>query len=134
MLRDAARTKKYLRFEDKLPQPVNFGHPVADNPTGSPAYIDGQVADILVEIQEKPMAKFVEGEQVGTLPPEVDPTVFGIDKRKFDSMMDRVFVRHKKLSRASRRLPYTLLRMADGKQFHLTWLPEHDGFRVVEVK
>lgn len=134
MLRDAVATRHFLKRNDKLPELINYGHPVSADPTGSPAYIDGQVADILVEIQEKPVAKFVEGQLVGTLPPEEPALVFNVDQKKFNAMMARVFTRHKKLPRKMRSLEYTLIRSAEGRQFHLTFVPSLDGFRVKVVQ
>jgi hypothetical protein len=130
MLRDAVATRHFLKRTDKLPELINYGHPVSADPTGSPAYIDGQVADILVEIQEKPVSKFVEGDPVGTLPPVEPATVFGVDQKKFNAMMARVFTRHKKLPRKLRSLPYTLVRSVDGKAFHIHYVPALDGYRV----
>lgn len=40
---------------------------VTINPTGEPWYIDGQVSDILAELQETTVAPFKEREQIGTI-------------------------------------------------------------------
>jgi hypothetical protein len=135
MLRDAGSTRRYLHTEKQLlPYPISYGHPVSANPTGSPAYIDGQVADILVEMQEKPVSKFFEGELIGAVTADDAATVFQIDAGKFSAMMNRVFVRHKKLPRKLRHLTYTLVRSTDGTHFHITYLPEADGFRVKVIE
>lgn len=133
MLRDSMSTRSYMKSQqDKLPMPVNFGHPVAVNPTGEPSYIDGQVTDILVEIQEAPIKPFVEGEPIGILDGvgSIVAEVHGIPLAVYNRMTDRVWAAHKRLTRAAKRRSYTTDRTAAGEQFRFTWLPEVAAFLV----
>ena len=137
MLRDApSRRKIYMPVgSDKLPVPIYLGHPVASDPTGDPAYIDGQVADILVELQEKPIRPFVEGEPIGTLDAVAGypDTVMGVPQGDWNRMVARVWLAHRKLTRAARRKPYTTDRSCFGKRFRCQWQPERLAFSIKEL-
>lgn len=117
-----------VRKED---QPLPIYHPVTLNPTGDPAYVDGQVSDIMIELQEGPPLKpFIEGEPIPTPTEPLALFMFGVPTADYDRMMARVWVDHKHRPKRDRRREYNLIRKAGGQQFQITWLPELAGFRV----
>lgn len=139
MLRDSIVNRVHLRtmkgvggHNGLLPMPVYMGHPVACNPTGEPSYIDGQIADILVEIQEAPLRPFTEGEAIGTIEQNTrhDNAIHGVSKDAYDRMAQRVWTAHHKLTRAAKRREYTTDRQAEGETFRFTWVPALDAFVV----
>ena len=152
MLYDSVRFRRYITtIDDKLPiAPMHeklkegriipivpyMGHAVAVNPTGDPSYIDGQVADILVEIQEMPLPPFVEGEPIGAIGQSERPVVLihGVNEADFNRMSDRVWAAHKLLPAAARNHSYTTDRMTpDFRKFRFTWMSPVATFHVARM-
>jgi len=135
MLRDNVHTKFYLTLPDTgeiLPVPIYVGHPVTLNPTNDPKYIDGQVADILVEIEGEPIEPFIEGAPIGTIEQQHPcELVFNEERTTLDHMSASVWAAHHALPRAARRHSYT----TDRGSYRFTWQPriEGNGFTVRRI-
>lgn len=134
MLRDSMLNQWHMSSvtadHRSLPMPVYMGHPVAVNPTGDPSYIDGQVADILVEMQETHIEPFIEGTPIGTIG-QTHPreALFGVERAEFDALSADVWIAHLRLPRAARRHSYT----TDRGSFRFTWQPDTVSFTVRRI-
>ncbi len=144
---DGMKFKKYIQdpkkeFDKSLPFAVKYEMRTIPTlePGNGPGYIDGQVRDIINELQEEqPLRPFIEGEPIGSANARRDnPGMFmmGIPLRDFNLMSDRVWRDHRAKTKAAQRAVYTTVRTAAGIQFLWTWRPETSSFHTLrgEVK
>ena len=130
----AARSGGSMKVRGQLPADTPIYHPPTLNPTGEPWYVDGQVIDILAEIQEgPPLRPFVEGEPIAPASARADnPGTFfmGLPLHEFNDMSASVWAAHKRRVRVQNLRPYSTIRTVNGMTFVWSWQPEQKTFHV----